>query len=172
MPYLRRQPNSHDLAANDNSNTTSSLRALFQTAPSRYGSSNPTRQLTTSTGAHGLTPDPAPIMPPAGSTNPFSIFGRRPPEEPQSFSAEEDDDEDEDYDDDEFDDGYDPNVQNTEQTEAYDERTGQANAMEEGIDDSGVVDDEDLEEGIQGQLGEDGTEEMHDLGICSPCKPL
>ena len=98
------------------------------------------------------------MPPPAGFPNPFSIFGRPRSRDPQPEPVEEDD---------ELDDEYNPNAQGAEPLEDY----GQEGELHEGldpeeyIDESGVIDGDDLEEGEEDQLERDGDEEMHDRGM-------
>ncbi|KAJ5682830.1 hypothetical protein N7462_005995 [Penicillium macrosclerotiorum] len=164
MPQLRRQPNPHDYL-DEGSTAPGSLRAQFQTPPSRHTPSNPTQRLPPSTGPHELTPEAVPTMVPSGmALNPFSIFGRprldqRPPE-----TVEEEE---------EFDDDYDPNVQDLEQDEYDDEMVPEDQLdEEEGADNSEELEEDEIEEDLEDQLEEEGDdEEMHDRGTNPPPPP-
>ncbi|KAJ5901689.1 hypothetical protein N7495_002217 [Penicillium taxi] len=84
MPYLRRHnPREHVVEGQ----STNSIRAQFQTPPTRHTPSNPTRNHPPpSTEPHEITPE-VPAMAPPG-LNPFSIFGRQRRQAPPTPSVE------------------------------------------------------------------------------------
>lgn len=167
MPHLRRQPNPHDFSGSQGANVPGSLRAQFQTPPSRQTPSNPTHRLPPSTGPNDITPEPmAATAHPAAQSHLFSIFGRSRLEQqqqqqqqrpaPAPVEAE-----------DVFDDDYEPNARDFVQGEEEDSFVPEDQfSAEEGIEDE-EIDDEEIEEVIEDQLEdqlEDPDEEMHDRG--------
>lgn len=145
MPHLRRQPNPHDYG-DQGPNGPGSLRAQFQTPPSRHTPSNPTHQHPPSTGPQEVTPDLAPVTAhPMAQTNPFSIFRRSRSNQQPPETVEEEEELDEDYDPDE------------EQIE-YDEGMG-----EDQFDPEDEIDGDEVDEVLEDQF-EDGDEGMHDRG--------
>ena len=154
MPHLRRQPNPHDLLANQGPNAPGSLRAQFQTPPSRNAPSHPSHRHPPSTGPHEITPEAVPAMaPPTGYPNPFAIFGRArhaqpPPEDDEELDAD-----------------YDPNAQGVGQLE-YEDGMGVDDQLgfDDGIEDSEELEGEEVEEVMEDQM-EDADEEMFDRGM-------
>ncbi|KAJ5614612.1 hypothetical protein N7528_008266 [Penicillium herquei] len=152
MPHLRRQPNPHDLQAQG---PNASLRAQFQTPPTRHTPSNPTHRHIPSSDPHDITPEQLPPMaPPSGIPNPFSIFGPPPP----PVELVDDMDEDDVFGD--ADDDYDPNARGIAQSE-YDVGMMPVDDMDPDDEfDDGQLEVDELDEAIhEGQLGD---EEMHD----------
>lgn len=165
MPHLRRQPNPHDLPGSQGANAPGSLRAQFQTPPSRQTPSNPTHRLPPSTGAHDMTPPQVAVTGhPAAQSHLFSIFGRSRLEQPQQPQRRPPGPMGTDADAEEvFGDDYEPNARGFGQGEEEDSFVpGDQFSAEEGIEDE-EIDDEEVEEVIEDQL-EDPDEEMHDRG--------
>ncbi|KAJ5676694.1 uncharacterized protein N7477_002327 [Penicillium maclennaniae] len=158
MPHLRRQPNPHDLPASNGPSAPGSLRAQFQTPPSRQTPSNPTRLHASSTGPPEVTPEPAAtIAHPAAQTSFFSVFGRpRLEQRPPPVVDEED----------VFDDDFDPNAQEMEPDEEFEEDSNPENddqlEPEDDMEHSELVDEDDLDEEVDDGLEDDQDEEMHD----------
>lgn len=164
MPHLRRQPNPHDFPAPNGPNGPGSLRAQFQTPPSRQTPSIPTRLHAPSTGPQEITPEVAAALAhPAAQSNFLSIFGRpRLEQHPPPVADEED----------VFDDDSDPNAQDMEPEEAYEEdlipEDEDQLEPEDGMEDSELVDEDDLDERVDDGLEDDQDEEMQDRGSFLP----
>ncbi|KAJ5314597.1 uncharacterized protein N7443_001481 [Penicillium atrosanguineum] len=158
MPHLRRQPNPHDFPAPNGPSAPGSLRAQFQTPPSRQTPSNPTRLHASSTGPQEITPDPtAAIAHPAAQSDFFSIFSRpRLEQQPPPVVDEED----------VLDDDFDPNAQDMEPDEEFEEdlipEDEDQLEPEDDMEDSELVDEEELDEEVDDGLEDDQDEEMHD----------
>ncbi|KAJ5725275.1 uncharacterized protein N7483_006632 [Penicillium malachiteum] len=161
MPHLRRQPNPHDLQA-QGPNAPGSLRAQFQTPPTRHTPSNPTHRHIPSSESHEITPEQLPPMaPPSGIPNPFSIFGRGRLAQPPPPPAELVDDMEEDEVFGDADDDYDPNARGIAQSE-YDVGMMPEDDIDpdDEIEDTGDLEIEELDAELNRQFEAD--EEMHD----------
>lgn len=165
MPHLRRQPNPQGFPAPNGPSGPGSLRAQFQTPPSRQTPSNPTHRLAPSTGPQDITPEPGPALAhPAAHSSFFSVFGRpRLEQHPPPVVDEED----------VFDDDFDPNAQDMEpepDEEEFEEDLILEDQLEpeDGLEDTELVDEDDLDEEVEDQLEDDADEEMHDRGSSPP----
>lgn len=161
MPHLRRQPNPQDYGESQGTNVPGSLRAQFQTPPSRQTPSNPTHRFPPSTGPQDITPEPvAATAHPAAQSHFFSIFGRSRPEQQQQQRLPPGPVEAQDV----FDDDYEPNAPGFGQGGEDDSFVPEDQfSGEEGIEDE-EIEDEEIEEVIEDHQLEDPDEEMHDRG--------